>query len=124
MDLRVKVRVAPTVLADTFTATTELSGDTATLTLFGILDRAALGELQHELAKVVQAQPKTLVVDNTDLQTICSEAMRAFIFAKQKMDIDLDIVVVGATGEVRQVFDDDELSDRVTFADAVPAGAR
>jgi hypothetical protein len=32
--------------------------------------------------------------------------------------------VVGATGEVRQVFDDDELSDRVTFADAVPVGAR
>ena len=114
-DLRVKVRVAPAALADTFTATTEIDGDTATVTLYGDLDRSALGELQHELAKVVAAQPKTLVVDNTDLQSICGEGMRAFIFAKQKMDIDLDVVVVGATGEVRQAFDDDELSDRVTF---------
>ena len=123
-DLRVKVRVAPAVLADTFTATTEIKGDTATMTLYGELDRAALGELQHELVKVVAAQPKKLIVDNTDLKTICGEAMRAFIFAKQKMDIELDVIVVGATGEVRQMFDDDELSDRVTFEDALPAGAR
>jgi mannose/cellobiose epimerase-like protein (N-acyl-D-glucosamine 2-epimerase family) len=124
VDLRVKVRVAPTALADTFTATTELDGDKAVLTLFGDLDLAALGELQHELAKVVAAQPKTLVVDNTDLKSICGEAMRAFILAKQKMDIDLDVIVVGATGEVRQAIDDHELSDEVTFADAVPAGSR
>ena len=122
-DLRVKVRVAPAVLADTFTATTEIKGDTATMTLYGELDRAALGELQHELVKVVAAQPKKLIVDNTDLKTLCGEAMRAFIFAKQKMDIELDVIIVGATGEVRQMFDDDELSDRVTFEDALPAGA-
>jgi len=124
LDLRVKVRVAPAALADTFTATTEIDGDKATLTLFGDLDRAALGELQHELAKVIAAQPKTLIVDNTDLKTICGEAMRAFIFAKQKMDIEVDVIVVGATGEVRQAIDDDELSDEVTFLDALPAGAR
>jgi len=73
---------------------------------------------------VIAAQPKTLVIDNTDLKSICSEGMRAFVFAKQKLDIEVDVVVVGATGEVRAEFDDDELSDRVTFADAVPAGAR
>jgi anti-anti-sigma regulatory factor len=65
---------------------------------------------------VIEAQPKTLVIDMTDLKSIGSEAMHAFIFAKQKMDIDLDVIVVGATGEVRQAIDDDELSDEVAFA--------
>jgi anti-anti-sigma factor len=124
LDLRVKVRVAPAVLADTFTATTELDGDKATLTLYGDLDRAALGELQHELVKVIEAQPKTLTLDFTDLKSISSEGMRAFVFAKQKLDIEVDVIVVGATGEVRQALDDDELSDEVKFADAVSVGSR
>jgi anti-anti-sigma factor len=124
MDLRVKVRVAPSALADTFTATTEVDGDTAVLTMFGELDRASLGELQHELVKVIAAQPKTWTLDVTDLKTISGEGMRALVFAKQKLDIEVDVIVVGATGEVRQAIDDDELSDRVTFADAVPAASR
>jgi len=123
-DLRVKVRVAPAQLVVTFTATTELDGDAATLCLFGDLDRASLGEFQHELVKVVAAQPKTWTVDLTDLKTISDEGMRAFVFAKQKLDIEVDVIVVGATGQVRQTIDDDELSDRVTFADAVPVGTR
>ena len=60
----------------------------------------------------------------TDLKSISGEGMRAFVFAKQKLDIEVDMVVVGATGEVRQAIDDDELSDAVTFEDALPAGAR
>jgi hypothetical protein len=39
------------------------------------------------------------------------------------MDIEVDFVIVGATGDVRQAFDDDELSERVTFVDA-PAGVK
>jgi len=121
VELRVKVRVAPTALADTFTAIAECEGDGATLTLSGDLDRAALPELQHELAKVIQAQPKSVVIDLTDLKSISAEGMRAFVFAKQKLDIDVDITVVGATGEVRQAIDDDELSEEVTFQDAAGA---
>jgi anti-anti-sigma factor len=123
MDLRVKVRIAPAVLADTFTATTELDGDKATLTLFGDLDRAALGELQHEMLKIIAAQPQTLVLDVTDLKSITGEGMRALVFAKQKLGVDIDVTIVGASGEVRQAFDDEELSDEVTFAPE-PVGAR
>lgn len=120
-DLRVRVRIAPRVLADTFTAEADCDGDSATLTLFGDLDRSALGELQHELAKVIAAQPKKVTVDVTDLKTITAEGMRALVFAKQKLDIDVDITVVGATGEVRQAIDDDELSEGVTFQNAASA---
>ena len=120
-DLRVKVRVAPAVLADTFTATTTFDGDSCTIDMFGDLDRVSLGEFQHELAKVVAAQPKKVILDVCDLKSIGGEGMRALVFAKQKLDIDCDVVVVGATGEVRQAFDDEELSDEVTFADDLAA---
>jgi hypothetical protein len=62
-------------------------------------------------------------VDLTDLKSICSEAMRAMAFSKQKLDIDVDVTIVGATGEVRQAFDDLEVSDEVTFVNE-PATAR
>lgn len=121
VDLRVKVRVAPAVLADTFTAETEVSGDSATVTLFGELDRAQLPELQHALATLIAAQPKQVTLDVSDLKAITPEGMRALVFAKQKLDLDVDVRVVGATGQVRQAFDDEELSDEVTFVEAISA---
>jgi anti-anti-sigma factor len=124
VDLRVRVRLVPAVLADSFTAEAECVGDSATLTLVGTLDRASLGQLQHELATITAAQPKKVLLDVTDLQTISGEGMRALVFAKQKLAIDVDMLVVGATGEVRQAFDDEELSDEVTFASTVPDGTR
>jgi anti-anti-sigma factor len=117
MELRVRVRVAPATLVDTFDAEAEIDGDKATLTLHGDLDRGVLPELQRELSKVIAAQPKTVRVDVTDLSSVSAEGMRALVFAKQKMDIECDMVIVGASGEVRQAFDDEELCDEVTFAE-------
>ena len=116
--------VAPASLVDTFDAEAECSGDSAVLTLHGVLDRTVLPELQRELAKMTAAQPKAITIDVCDLDSISSEGLRALVFAKQKLDIECDVTIVGATGEVRQAFDDDELSERVTFVDAAPAGAR
>jgi len=120
-DLRVRVRVAPATLVDTFDAELEVDGDNATLTLHGALERGVLSELQAQLTRLIAAQPKTITVDMTDLDSITAEGMRAMVVAKQKLDIDVECVVVGATGEVRQAFDDEELGEEVTFVETVGA---
>jgi mannose/cellobiose epimerase-like protein (N-acyl-D-glucosamine 2-epimerase family)/anti-anti-sigma regulatory factor len=124
MDLRVRVRIAPATPVGTFDAEAGCSGESAMLTLHGDLNRTVLPELQRELTKIIAAQPKRITVDVSDLSSITADAMRAIIFAKQKLDIECDVTVVGATGQVRQAFHVDELRGRVTFVEAAPAGSR
>ena len=114
VDLRVKVRIAPTRLAETFTVETELEGTTATLTLYGALGADGLKVLQRELSKIIAAQPRRVILDATDLRSIVPVAVRALAFAKQKLDIDVDAYVVGAPAEVLEVFHQEELDDEVT----------
>ena len=114
LDLRVRVRVAPTRLAETFTVETDLDGATATLTLYGTLAANAVPLLQRELSKVIAAQPSRLIVDASDLKSIDPVAVRALVFAKQRLSIDIDVYVVGALDTVLDVFHQEELDDEVT----------
>jgi mannose/cellobiose epimerase-like protein (N-acyl-D-glucosamine 2-epimerase family)/anti-anti-sigma regulatory factor len=118
VDLRVKVRVAPAVLADTFTAETEIEGDTATLVLYGALTVSAVPALRAELAKVIAAQPKCFVVDASDLTSIDAECGRALVFAKQKLDIDVDMRLTGACRAVVDVLCSEELDDEMEIVDS------
>lgn len=113
LDMRVRVRVAPTQLAKTFTVETDLEGTSATLTLYGTLTAEALKPLQRELAKVVAAQPRRLIIEASDLKRIEPVGVRALVFAKQKLDVDIDVYLVGALPEVLDVFHQEELDDEL-----------
>ncbi len=113
-DLPVRVRIAPTVLAETFTVETDLEGASATLTLFGALLPNSVPQLQRELAKVIAAQPRRVILDAADLRSIAPVAVRALVFAKQQLDVDVDVYIVGAPDEVLSVFHQEELDDEVT----------
>ena len=115
LDLRVKVLIAPASLASTFTAVTDIVGDTATVTLYGVLGRTNLATLQAGIAKVIAAQPRKVILEASDLTSIDAIAVRALVFAKQKLDIDVDVYVVGAKDQVLDVFHQEELDDEINL---------
>ena len=92
---------------------------TATITLVGDLDARAIPFFRGNLEKVIAANPETLVVDVKGLQTIASSAARALIFAKQKLSIEDDVVIVGANEAVKALLNQDEFSESVEFVDAL-----
>jgi anti-anti-sigma factor len=115
VDLRVKVRVASALQARTFTVEAELAPGVATLTLYGAITRDAVKTLQRELSKIVAAQPRRVIVDAADLKSIDDVGVRALVFAKQRLDIDVEVFIVGATAEVLDVFHQEELDEEVTI---------
>jgi mannose/cellobiose epimerase-like protein (N-acyl-D-glucosamine 2-epimerase family)/anti-anti-sigma regulatory factor len=115
VDLRVRVRIAPAILADTFTAETGVEGDTATLTLYGTLNLAAVPALQRELAKVTAAQPTRFLIDAADLTTLDPQAGRALVFAIQKLDIECEMVLSGACEAVLNVLRSEELDEAMSI---------
>ena len=71
--------------------------------------------LQRELAKVIAAQPRRVIVEATDLKSIDPVGVRALVFAKQKLDIDVDVYVVGAPAAVLDVFHQQQLDEEITI---------
>ena len=94
---------------------THVEGTSATLTLFGTLDASSLPVLQRELGEVIAAQPRRVIVEATDLKSIEPVGVRALVFAKQKLDIDVDVYVVGAPNEVLEVFHQQQLDEEITI---------
>ncbi|MEI7743211.1 MAG: STAS domain-containing protein [Chloroflexota bacterium] len=121
LDLRVRVRIAPTQLAESFTVETTIEGTTATLTLYGSLGAGSLAVLQRELGEVIAAQPRRVILEATDLRSIEPVGVRALVFAKQKLDIDVDVYVVGAPSEVLEVFHQESFDDQVTNVESLAA---
>ncbi|MFN8522588.1 MAG: AGE family epimerase/isomerase [Chloroflexota bacterium] len=112
-DLRVRVRLMPTSMAKAFSSELEMDGSSATLSLMGELTAESLPALRAELARVTRAQPSRLVIDASDLDAIDAAAVRALVVAKQKLDIDADVALVGASLPVAQVFKDEEVFEEL-----------
>jgi len=112
--VKIKVRIAPTSGLEHFTVSTTTEADKATVTVTGELDTRAIPTFRNELNKVLNM--KTLELNVADLTFISPDAVRAIIWTKQKMSIDEDIVVKGASGKVKTMLDMDEFSEEITFA--------
>lgn len=115
--VRIKVRIAPTQGLEHFTSSLEMKGATVVMTLSGDLDDRALPFFRDTLDKAIAANPEKMVMDVKGLQSIVSSAGRALIFAKQKLSIDDDVVIVGANEAVKTLLNQDEFSESVEFAD-------
>jgi anti-anti-sigma factor len=113
--LKIKVRICPTSGLDHFNLTTEITGSKAVMKMNGITDAHVVPVMREELEKIIENQPLTFIVDMTGLKEIDHVAVRALIFAKQKLKTEEDMIITGANEKIRAMFDNDEFSEEVEF---------
>jgi anti-anti-sigma factor len=112
----VKVRLAPTSGQDHFSASVEVDRGTTRLALTGELDHRALPELADELKKVVASAAEEVLVDMSNLRTIDDAALRAMVFAKQKLPSDVTFRIFGASDTIRDRILTANMAEEVEFA--------
>jgi anti-anti-sigma factor len=117
--VRVKVRIVPAVAA--FTVKSSMDGETATLTVTGNLDDSTVVAFDAELDRVMAQQAKRIVIDVRNLEQISSAGFRALVFVRQKLPIEdtSDIVVVGAKGQVKEMFDKAPIEEEIRVVDSM-----
>lgn len=116
--VKIKVRIVPTKGLDHFNSSLSVNDKTATLTLEGELDSRAIPFFRSILEKMIASNPDKLIVNCTGLQSMVSAAARALIFAKQKLSVEDDVVIVGANASITDLLNQDEFSESVTFSDS------
>jgi mannose/cellobiose epimerase-like protein (N-acyl-D-glucosamine 2-epimerase family)/anti-anti-sigma regulatory factor len=114
--IKVKVRISPTSGLDHFIINSEYEGSKVTLKMIGHTDSHAIPKLREELEKVISYRPSVLVLDLSSLKEISHVAIRALIFAKQKLPTDEAMIITGANEKIRELFDKKEFSEEVIFA--------
>lgn len=119
--LKVKVRIAPMDGLDHFTVQLASANGIAKVTLEGDLDARAVPHLREVLAKAIASKPRRLVLLVSGLRSISGPATRTLIFEKEKMDLNEEFYVVGATGPVKAIFDSDEFSEEVELLERYDA---
>jgi mannose/cellobiose epimerase-like protein (N-acyl-D-glucosamine 2-epimerase family)/anti-anti-sigma regulatory factor len=112
LPLEVRVTIVPTSGLDHFSCSAEGANGSVTLTPKGDLDARAVPHFSEQLASAYSAQ--RLVIDMTELSSICPEGARALLFARQKMAVDEPVYIVGAAGEVAETLAGDEFMEEVT----------
>jgi anti-anti-sigma factor len=113
--VKVKVTIVPTTGLNHFNVTSNVSGTKITLKLTGSLDSHGIPFLREELENVIQAQPEIFVLDLTNLTQISATGLRALIFAKQKLATEESMIILGASAEIKALFDDQEFSEELIF---------
>jgi anti-anti-sigma factor len=114
--VQIVVRVAPTQGLEHFSARLQIEKGVATLVLTGDLESRALPFFRQKLEEVVAAQPKQLRINMMDLKDMTSAASGALIFAKQKLETNEDVVVIGANKAVNDLLSQTEFAESVSFA--------
>jgi mannose/cellobiose epimerase-like protein (N-acyl-D-glucosamine 2-epimerase family)/anti-anti-sigma regulatory factor len=113
--IKVKVRISPTSGLDYFSVKSDFVDSKATLEINGISDVHSIPILREELEKIINYNPKTLVLDLTSLKVMSHATLRSLIFTKQKLRTEVTMIVKGANPEIRKMFDDEEFSEEVSF---------
>jgi anti-anti-sigma factor len=106
-----------------FTITSEMTDGAAVLTLAGELDASAAPAFRAEIEKAAAHAPKKLVLIVKDLEYVASAGLRVLIFAKQKMGMGVDVVLVGAQEMVRDTLQKTGFHHSVILVDEYEANA-
>jgi anti-anti-sigma factor len=117
-EMKVRVQIIPDEAHEHFNASLEQVNGTVKLVLNGELDPRAVPVFRAEIERLVQLQPKTVVLMAENLSYLSPAGLRAIAFARQKLDIDDDLYVVGAQEQVRKAFEDSEVAEEITHLDA------
>jgi anti-anti-sigma factor len=114
---KIAVRIVPTQGLEHFTARVSTSKGVSTVTLAGELDQVAIPHFRQQLNEVIQANPDRVVLKMNDLRKMDPAAVRALIFAKQKMRTDENVEITGARQEIKDLLDKTEFAESVRFSD-------
>lgn len=112
---KIRVRIVPTEGVEHFTAILDIKNGAAVLTLAGDLDSRALPFFRAELDKAVAAAVNSLVLEVSRLNSMVSSAVRAVMFAVQKLNIDKNVIVRGANPGIKSMLEEDELADSIVL---------
>jgi anti-anti-sigma factor len=115
--LSVKVRIEPTSGLDHFSCASNKKNTVLSITLSGELDARAVPHLAKELGEA--AGTTRVVLDMTELTAMCAQGARALLFARQKLDIDEPVFVVGAKGQPLEMLNGDEFTEEITLVETL-----
>ena len=85
-----------------FSADLTIDGATALIRLSGELDANTAPNFFDRVTEAAQTDPERLVLVMDELEYMSSAGLRGLAFARQKMDDDVEILVVGANDTVAQ----------------------
>lgn len=101
-------------------STISLEGNTLTVKLEERLDTTNAMKLIEQLDKYKDEEDVTTIVfDATELTYIASTGIRAVLYADQMVGTDPKILFVGATAEVKGVFEATGIADFLEFCDSL-----
>ncbi|MEU8261549.1 STAS domain-containing protein [Micromonospora sp. NPDC048999] len=103
-----------------FTATLSTRDETAIIVLNGDLDANGAPVLQENVDRAATHHPRRLVLEMSKLDYLSSAGLRQLIYARQKMDDDVRVVLVGVSKRVAQTIRLVGFDQSVTFSDNVP----
>lgn len=84
----------------TFSATIETSQDTVNISLSGELDANTAPIFKEKIEVAASQKPRQLVLRMENLNYMASAGLRMLIFAKQKMGIEVELLLVGANSKI------------------------
>ena len=102
-----------------FTITDSIIDNAATFTLTGELDASAAPTFREKIESASAAHVQKLVLDMSDLEYMSSAGLRVLIYAKQKMGVGVDIVLVGTQPMVQDTLEKTGFNRSVTMVDSV-----
>ncbi|OEH93831.1 AGE family epimerase/isomerase [Bacillus solimangrovi] len=117
--VKVQVRIVPAVGAEHFEANVTRDKDITKLQLIGEFDTRALTTFKQAFAKVINDGATKVAIIVNDLDEICKEGIRAIIFETQKLSLDTEVYIIGATEELKQRFTDEQFDEGIIFAESL-----
>jgi anti-anti-sigma factor len=114
---KIKVRIAPTKGIEHFSIRSSTSKGVATVVMEGELDKMAAPVFHQKLREAIDSNPERVVLNMKGLKKLDPAAIRALIFAKQKMSTDEDVEIVGASQEIKDALNKTEFAESVRFTD-------
>jgi anti-anti-sigma factor len=98
----------------------ESFGNVAKLTLEGSLDSSTAPQLQTEVQAIVQSSTQELVIDLEKLNFMSSAGIRVIILAKQKLGINVPLILVKPQQQIIETLKMTGLIQGITIADKYP----
>lgn len=92
-----------------------LEGTTLTIPLEDRLDAVNAPKLIEKLNRYTDDVVTEVIFDATELTYIASTGIRAVLFAQKMIGEDPEVIILGATENVRHVFDMTGISSFLTF---------
>ncbi|MEP7104584.1 MAG: AGE family epimerase/isomerase, partial [Chloroflexota bacterium] len=119
--LQIKVRLLPIEPATRASIDLSVADGVARLVLEGDIVDEGVEAFRDQMVAAVALKPSRLVLNMGAVKSFSATAVRAVIFARQKIGADVEIYVIGATPAIKHEFELADFAEDVVFADRFPS---